>query len=58
MDSRKKYKMIEPLLKMEKGIRIYSMEREINSGLLYTWVKKYRENGMEELKNKKKSGIP
>lgn len=54
----KKYKMIEPLLKMEKGIRIYSREREINSGLLYTWLKKYRENDMEELKNKKKSGIP
>ena len=53
-----KYKMIEPLLKMEKGIRVYSRESEINSGLLYSWVKKYRENGMEGLENKKKPGNP
>ena len=53
-----KYKMIEPLLKMEKGIRVYSRESGINSGLLYSWVKKYRENGMEGLENKKKPGNP
>ena len=53
-----KYKMIEPLLKMEKGIRVYSRESGINSGLLYAWVKKYRENGMEGLENKKKPGNP
>ena len=53
-----KYKMIEPLLKMEKGIRVYSRESGINSGLLYAWVKKYRENGMEGLENKKKPRNP
>lgn len=53
-----KYKLIEPLLRMEKGSRTYSREIGINSGLLYSWVKKYREKGMEGLVNKKKPGNP
>lgn len=53
-----KYKLIEPLLKMEKGSRTYSKEIGINSGLLYSWIKKYRKNGMEGLINKKKPGNP
>lgn len=53
-----KYKVIEPLLKMEKGAWTYSREIGINSGLLYSWVKKYREKGMEGLVNKKKTGNP
>ena len=53
-----KYKLIEPLLKMERGIRTYSRKIGINSRLLYAWIKKYRENGMEGLKNKKKPGNP
>lgn len=53
-----KYELIKPLLNMEKGSRTYSREIGINSGLLYSWVKKYRENGMEGLINKKKPGNP
>ena len=53
-----KYKLIEPLLSMKKGSRTYSREIGINSGLLYAWVKKYRENGIEGLENKKKPGNP
>ena len=53
-----KYKLIEPLLKMEKGAWTYSKEIGINSGQLYNWLKKYRENGMEGLTNKKKPGNP
>ena len=53
-----KYKLIEPLLKMEKGTWTYSKEIGINPGQLYTWLKKYRENGMEGLTNKKKPGNP
>lgn len=56
--SEEKYKIIEPLLKMEKGAWTYSKEIGINSGLLYAWLKKYRENGMEGLANKKKPGNP
>ena len=36
-----KYKIIEPLLNMEKGAWTYSKETGINPGLLYSWVKKY-----------------
>lgn len=53
-----KYKIIEPLLKMEKGAWTYTKEIRINSGLLYAWLKKYRENGMERLINKKKPSNP
>ena len=40
-----KYELIKPLLNMEKGSRTYSREIGINSGLLYSWVKKYDDNG-------------
>ena len=53
-----KYKTIEPLLKMEKGVCAHAKDTAINSGLLYSWLKKYRENGMEGLNNKKKPGNP
>ena len=53
-----KYKIIEPLLNMGKGTWTYSKETGINSGLLYSWVKKYQENGMRGLENKKKPGNP
>ncbi len=53
-----KYKIIEPLLKMEKGMWTYSKEIGINTGLLYLWVKKYQEQGMEGLKSKRKPGNP
>ena len=53
-----KYKIIEPLLNMEKGTWTHSKETGINSGLLYSWMKKYREKGMEGLINKKKPGNP
>ena len=53
-----KYKIIEPLLNMEKGMWSYSKETGVNSGLLYAWIKKYREKGMKGLVNKKKPGNP
>ena len=56
--SEEKYKLIKPLLDREKGIRTYSREIGINSGLLYAWIKKFREQGMEGLINKKKPGNP
>ena len=53
-----KYKMIKPLLEMEKGICAHAKEIGISSGLLYSWIEKYRENGMEGLTNKKRPGNP
>ena len=43
---------------MEKSICAYDKEIGINSGLLYAWLKKYRQNGIEGLVNKKKPGNP
>ncbi len=53
-----KYKIIEPLLNMDKSICGYAKELGINSGLLYAWIKKYRENGMKGLEVQKKPGNP
>ena len=53
-----KYKVIKPALEFEKSIWEITRETEINSGLLYAWIKKYREYGMEGLKNQKKPGNP
>ena len=53
-----KFKIIEPLLNMEKGAWTHSKEIGINPGLLYSWVKRYRENGMDGLACKKKPGNP
>ncbi len=58
LTAEEKYEIIEPLLKMEKGLWTYSKEMGISSGLLHAWIKKYNENGMEGLKNKKKPGNP
>lgn len=53
-----KFKIIEPLLNMEKDTWTYSKETGINPWLLYVWLKKYRSNGIEGLTNKKKPGNP
>ena len=53
-----KYKIIEPLLNMEKGMWSYSKEIGINPGLLYSWLTKYRENGIKGLENTKNPGNP
>lgn len=52
-----KYKLIGPLLTMEKGSRTYSREIGINSGLLFNWVKKDREKEMEGLVKKRNKVI-
>ena len=36
----------------------FAREKGLNSGMVYSWIKKYRENGMEGLVNKKKPGNP
>ena len=53
-----KYKIILPLLNMEKSTWDIARETGINSGLIYAWLKKYRENGIQGLENKKKPGNP
>jgi transposase-like protein len=53
-----KYKIIEPVIKLEKSSNQVTHETGINNGLITAWIKKYRENGMEGLTNKKKPGNP
>ena len=53
-----KYKIIEPIIMLEKSSTQVTRETEINNGLITAWVKKYRENGIDGLKNKKKPGNP
>ena len=53
-----KYKIIEPIINLEKSSQQITKETGINNGLIFKWVKKYRENGIDGLKNKKKPGNP
>ena len=53
-----KYKIIEPIIMLEKSSTQVTQEPGINNGLITAWVKKYRENGIDGLKNKKKPGNP
>lgn len=53
-----KYKIIEPIIKLEKSSNKVTKETGIGNGLITSWVHRYREDGMEGLKNKKKPGNP
>ena len=53
-----KYKIIEPIINLEKSSSQVTRETGINNGLIIAWVKKYRENGIDGLKSKKKPGNP
>ena len=53
-----KFKIIEPIVNMEKSSAQITKETGINNGLITAWIKKYREKGMEGLINKKKPGNP
>ena len=53
-----KYKIIRPILEFEKSSSQVTKETGINNGMLSIWVKKYNENGMDGLQNKKKPGNP
>lgn len=53
-----KYKIIKSALDGEKSTHEITRETGIGNGMINNWIKKYRENGMEGLKNKKKPGNP
>ena len=53
-----KYKIIKPALEFEKSTWDITRETGLNNGMINAWIKKYRENGFEGLKNKKKPGNP
>ena len=45
-----KRKMITPVLTGEKSLKQHAKDLCINGGQLYSWVRRYRENGFEGLK--------
>ncbi len=53
-----KYEIIKPALDMEISTFQITKETGLSNGMINTWIKKYHENGMEGLKNKKKPGNP
>ena len=53
-----KFKIIKPIINMEKSSVQVTKETGINNGLITAWVHKYREYDMEGLTNKKKPGNP
>lgn len=53
-----KYKIIEPILNMEKSSTLITKETGLSNGMITNWVHKYRDNGMKGLENKKKPGNP
>lgn len=53
-----KFNIIEPALNMKKSTRDITKETGLSNGMINNWIKKYRENGMEGLSNKRKPGNP
>lgn len=53
-----KYQIIKPIIELEKSSLQVTKETGISNGMLSVWVKKYNENGIKGLKNKKKPGNP
>lgn len=53
-----KIKIITPALNMEKSTHDITRETGLSNGMINNWIKKYRENGIKGLENKKKPGNP
>lgn len=53
-----KYKIIKPIIELEKSSAQVTKDTGISNGMITLWVHKYKEYGMEGLKNKKKTGNP
>ena len=53
-----KFEYVQILLSGEMSTRELGNKNGISSGQLVTWVKKYKEGGIEALENKRKPGNP
>lgn len=53
-----KYKIIKPALEFEKSTWDITKETGLSNGMINSWIKKYREEGMNGLTSKKKPGNP
>ena len=55
---KEKYEIIKPILENFKSQNQVSKETNINIGLIFQWIRKYNEQGINGLKNKTKPGNP
>ena len=53
-----KYEIIKPALNFEQSTWDITRKTGLSNGMINRWIKNYRENGFEGLKNKKKQVIP
>ena len=53
-----KFRIIEPIINLEKSSNQITKETGINNGLITSWVQRYRQNGMKGLISKRKPGNP
>lgn len=53
-----KFKIIKPIIDLEKSSAKITKETGINNGLITAWVHKYHEKGMDGLITKKKHNNP
>ena len=51
-----KLQFIQEYLASNMGIRAFSKQKGISDGMFRAWIKKYYDNGIEGLQNKKKTG--
>ena len=56
--AKEKYKIIEPIINMQKSSALVTKETGINNGMITKWVHQYKNGGLEELTPKKKPGNP
>ncbi len=53
-----KYKIIEPILNLEKSTWDITREKGLSNGMINNWIKAYRNKGYEGLISKKKHDNP
>jgi Transposase. len=53
-----KVKIVLEVLKHEESLKQISNKREISSGMVHAWIKKYLSEGEKGLENKVKPGCP
>ena len=53
-----KYKIIKPIINLEKSLTQVGKSTGISNSMLHSWTKAYKEGGIDGLNNKKKPGNP
>ncbi len=54
--AQEKYEIIKPIIEGKKSSHDVTRETGLSNGMICNWIKKYRENGIKGLENKRKPG--